>query len=258
MFFYSFFHVLYIHYNIWIFLIYLLCLYVVQHQCSTGNLVVFKMFDSNKVDWIGFDANRLILHQSEEITQYKVLTQSSSVGVIPVAFFLQILQIMLQNWGFSFFTRWNFYASCPRHLKHRHYVLFLLIFILFIRSLRVSHRHQVQVIKHRPRQIQKAYPGLLEPGHSWSLLLLLQSGNKTFNFNALQNKSTTYLVTKTTDNHLHFPSFCYLLNTHISKEWSISSDKYSSVCSTYLVAFVYLMTQSYCGSSIFTVRKNSE
>lgn len=45
---------------------------------------------------------------------------------------------------------------------------FLLVFVLFSSSPWVSCCLQVQVIKHRPRQIQKAYPGLLEPGYSYS------------------------------------------------------------------------------------------
>lgn len=49
----------------------------------------------------------------------------------------------------------------------------------------VSHCPQVQVIKHRPKQIQKAYPGLLEPGYSYSLAA---SATKPFNTDALDKK----------------------------------------------------------------------
>lgn len=72
----------------------------------------------------------------------------------------------------------------------RSYFSLLVIFVLLSRSLQVSCCLQVQVIKHRPKQMQKAYPGLLEPGYSYNISLpLLQTGHRQLN---LQKDAALY------------------------------------------------------------------
>lgn len=111
--------------------------------------------------------------------------------------------------------------------KNRQYsmIIFLLVFIIFRGSPWDSCCPQVQVIKHRPRQIQKAYPGLLEPSYSYT-----SASNKPLTSRHCVNRSTAHVVT--TQVQTSVPSFSH---TRISDRRSISL-LHSRAFSTRLVA----------------------
>ena len=102
----------------------------------------------------------------------------------------------------------------------------------------VSRCPQVQVIKHRPKQIQKAYPGLLEPGYSYSLAA---SATKPFNTDALDKKKAQHV--------LSFLLPLLSLSHIFSNRRGISSACFATI--------VYLATRPRHGPSIFRANNNT-
>lgn len=76
----------------------------------------------------------------------------------------------------------------------RSYFSLLVIFVLLSRSLQVSCCLQVQVIKHRPKQMQKAYPGLLEPGYSYNITSFASNRTQTIKPSKGRRPLCTFLL----------------------------------------------------------------
>lgn len=83
---------------------------------------------------------------------------------------------IFENCGFfCYMKKWDVYPAIHKDI----FVISARLGPLLLASV-VRCCPQVQVIKHRPRQIQKAYPGLLEPGCSYNTAA--SASNRT-NFN---------------------------------------------------------------------------